>query len=85
MNPGQIQLQESVMKLRFRLLHEEDLPRFLDALGRHGVGFFTVEQCAMRRLRPGDVDRTLWRSPISPRNATCAGSRSNRRPVGEEG
>ena len=62
-NPGQLVLQESVMHLRFNLLHEEDLPRFFDALGRYGAGFFTVEQCQLRRLRPGDVDRSMQVKP----------------------
>jgi len=62
-NPGQLVLQESVMHLRFNLLHEEDLPRFFDALGRYGAGFFTVEQCQLRRVRPGDIDRSMQVQP----------------------
>src|SRR5687768_15782907 len=53
LNPGQIQLKESVMKLRFRLLHEEDLTRFLGILSRQGAGIYTVDQCSMRRLTAG--------------------------------
>jgi len=49
-NPGPIQLRESVMKLRFRLLHEEDLLRFLDLLSRQGAGIYTVDQCFLKRL-----------------------------------
>jgi hypothetical protein len=56
-NPGQLQLNESVMQIRFRLLHEEDLPRFFDALSRSSGGFFTIDRCVMRRLRPGEGDR----------------------------
>ncbi|MBI1966240.1 MAG: hypothetical protein HYV99_02485 [Betaproteobacteria bacterium] len=56
-NPGQIALNQSVMKLRFRLLHEEDLMRFLNALARQGAGVFTVDQCAMRRVDTGGVIR----------------------------
>jgi hypothetical protein len=62
-NPGQLVLQESVMHLKFSLLHEEDMPRFFDALGRRGAGFFTVEQCQMRRTRQGDVDRSMSVQP----------------------
>ena len=62
-NPGQLVLQESIMHLKFNLLHEEDLPRFFDALGRYGTGFFTVEQCQMRRLRPTDLDRSMQVQP----------------------
>jgi hypothetical protein len=54
-NPGQLLLQESVMRLRLRLLHEEDLARFVQALGQQGGGFFTMDQCIMKRLRPGDT------------------------------
>jgi hypothetical protein len=57
LNPGQIQLKESVMKLRFRLLHEEDLMRFLGILARQGAGMYTVDQCFMRRIDSGRVIR----------------------------
>ena len=50
-NPGQLALHESVMRLRLRLLHEEDLLRFFDALTRSGGGLFTVDQCNLQRLR----------------------------------
>jgi len=50
LNPGPIQLRESVMKLRFRLLHEEDLLRFFDLLSRQGAGIYTVDQCLLKRL-----------------------------------
>lgn len=49
---GELLLQESMMQLRFRLLHEGDLPRFFDALRRHGGAFFTVDQCVLRRIQP---------------------------------
>ena len=49
-NPGPIALNQSVMRLQFRLLHEADLMRFLGALSRQGGGFFTVDQCALRRI-----------------------------------
>ena len=49
---GDLLLQESLMQLRFRLLHEGDLPRFFDALRRHGGSFFTVDQCILRRVAP---------------------------------
>jgi hypothetical protein len=56
-NPGSIQLRESVMKLRFRLLHEEDLLRFLDVLARQGTGIYTVDQCSLKRLDARGVIR----------------------------
>ena len=57
LNPGQVQLRESVMKLRFRLLHEEDLLRFLDLLSRQGAGIYTVDQCTLKRLDTRGVVR----------------------------
>ena len=62
-NVGDMLLQESLMQLRFRLLHEEDLPRFFDSLARYGGGYFTVDQCTLRRTRPIDADRTLQVQP----------------------
>lgn len=49
-NPGQIVLNQSVMRLKFRLLHEEDLMRFIDALANQGAGLFTVDQCNLQRI-----------------------------------
>ena len=49
LNPGQLDLQQSVMKLRFQLLHEGDLAVFFDALQRQGGGLFTLDECTMRR------------------------------------
>lgn len=48
-NPGGLTLQQSVMKASFRLLHEGDLMRFLDALARQRAGLFTVNQCLLQR------------------------------------
>jgi hypothetical protein len=56
-NPGQLALNQSVMQLRFRLLHEEDLMRFMNALARQGGGIFTVDQCVLRRVDTGGVIR----------------------------
>ena len=49
-NPGQIVLNQSVMRLDFRLLHEADLMRFFAALSRQGGGIFAVDQCMLRRI-----------------------------------
>ena len=49
-NPGQLALNQSLMQLRFRLLHEGDLLRFFDALARQNAGVFTVDQCLLRRI-----------------------------------
>jgi len=56
-NPGQLALNQSVMRLRFRLLHEEDLLRFFNALARQGNGLFTIDQCNLRRINTGGVIR----------------------------
>jgi len=56
-DPGQLTLNQSVMRLRFRLLHEEDLMRFLSTLTRQGAGIFTVDQCILRRIDAGGVIR----------------------------
>ena len=56
-NPGQISMNQSVMRLQFRLLHEADLMRFLGALARQGGGIFTVDQCILRRLDTRGVIR----------------------------
>jgi hypothetical protein len=56
-NPGPIALNQSVMRVRFRLLHEGDLDRFFEALARQGTGIFTVDQCQLRRIDTGGVIR----------------------------
>jgi len=56
-NPGQLALSQSLMQLRFRLLHEGDLLRFFDALARQGGGIFTVDQCLLRRIDTRGVIR----------------------------
>jgi hypothetical protein len=56
-NPGQITLNQSIMRLQFRLLHEADLMRFLTALSREGGGIFVVDQCNIRRLDTRGVIR----------------------------
>ncbi|HSQ04176.1 MAG TPA: hypothetical protein VLN59_09080, partial [Burkholderiales bacterium] len=48
-------LQESVMNLKLRLLHEEDLLRFFSALARQHAGLFLLDQCAIQRLDGGST------------------------------
>jgi hypothetical protein len=57
LNPGQVVLNQSVMRLQFRLLHEMDLMRFLTALANRGGGIFSVDQCSMRRIDTRGVIR----------------------------
>jgi hypothetical protein len=56
-NPGPLALNQSVMRVRFRLLHEGDLDRFFDSLARQGGGIFTVDQCMLRRIDTRGVIR----------------------------
>lgn len=49
LNPGQLVLHQSLMKISFSLLHEGDLMRFLATLGKQGAGFFSVNQCQIDR------------------------------------
>ena len=56
-DPGQMALRQSVMKLRFRLLHEEDLMRFFNALAQGGAGVFSVDQCTLKRLEASGAIR----------------------------
>jgi len=53
LNPGQLALYQSMMKISFRLLHEEDLLRFLGTLAKQGAGVFSVNQCVMERVETG--------------------------------
>jgi hypothetical protein len=50
LNAGQIALSQSIMKLRMRLLHEGDLPRFFSALEEARAGIFLTEACTIRRI-----------------------------------
>lgn len=60
LNPGPFALRQSTMKLEFKLLHELDLLRFIDALRSQNSGLFHVEQCALRRA---DTSATLRYQP----------------------
>ena len=53
LNPGQLTLHQSLMKVNFKLLHEGDLMRFLGTLGQQQVGVFSVNQCMLERVEPG--------------------------------
>ncbi len=47
---GSLKVDQSVMRLRFGLLHEEDLLRFFKALGAEQAGAFSLSECALQRL-----------------------------------
>lgn len=53
LDPGQLVLHQSVMKISFQLLHEGDLMNLLTALGQQGAGFFAVNQCRVDRVSAG--------------------------------
>ncbi len=47
--PGQLNVMQSMMKLRFQMLHEEDLARFFELLSNQKAGLFMVDQCTVKR------------------------------------
>ena len=53
LDPGQLALYESLMKVNLGLLHEGDLMRFLGTLAKMGVGVFSVNECKIQRLDTG--------------------------------
>lgn len=57
LNPGSLQLRESIMRLRFRLLHEADLMRFFAAFAQTGGGMFAINECGLQRIDTGGVIR----------------------------
>jgi len=56
-SPGTLALNQTVMRVRFRLLHEGDLDRFLVSLARQGAGIFAIDQCLLRRIDTRGVIR----------------------------
>lgn len=65
-DPGSISLQESLMELDLRLMHEGDLLRFFDELRSQKVGLFDVRECKLIRT---DRAETLRNTPYL--NAKC--------------
>ena len=57
LDPGQLTLHQSVMKVTVRLLHEGDLIRFLGTLAQQRAGVFSVDQCTMERVDVGGSAR----------------------------
>ena len=50
---GGLRVYGSTMRVSLGLLHEDDLFRFLDALGSQSLGSFSVEHCDLRRSAGG--------------------------------
>lgn len=57
LDPGTLAVRHSVMTLRFRLLHEEDLMRFFNVLAQTQAGIFSLNQCTLQRIDTGGVIR----------------------------
>ncbi|HEU5284081.1 MAG TPA: hypothetical protein VFU53_09715 [Burkholderiales bacterium] len=49
---GALPIQQSIMKLKFGMLYEDDLLSFFRALAAQDVGAFTINQCVLQRLVP---------------------------------
>ena len=56
-DPGSIALQESIMELDMRLMHEADLLRFFDELRAQKAGLFHVKECTLIRTDRSDTMR----------------------------
>jgi hypothetical protein len=65
-DPGSIALQESIMELDMRLMHEGDLLRFFDELRAQKAGLFHVKECTLIR---SDRSETMRNQPYL--NAQC--------------
>jgi hypothetical protein len=55
---GTLPVQQSIMKLKFGMLYEEDLLSFFRALAAQEVGTFAVNHCVLQRLVPDVVRPT---------------------------
>ncbi len=66
--PSQITAMQSLMRLRFPLLHEADLPTFLETLAAQNAGVFIVNQCTVRRTSSGAIQTTHFQPQL---NAEC--------------
>ena len=53
LDPGNLALHSSVMKIRLGLLHEGDLMHFLTTLAQQHAGVFSVRQCVITRADTG--------------------------------
>jgi hypothetical protein len=57
LNPGQLTLSQSLMKVNVKLLHENDLLNFLHILAAQNVGVFAVNQCLLSRMEAANNTR----------------------------
>lgn len=63
-DPGHLQLRQSVMKLDMRLLHEGDISLFFRTLRALRVGIFTIDNCTLSRLGNNESPGTGTRAPL---------------------
>lgn len=57
LDPGGVTIYESIMELDMNLLHEGDLPRFLDGLRAQRVGLFQIRDCSLTRTERSETLR----------------------------
>jgi hypothetical protein len=63
---GDLSLRQSTLRLDLSLMHEEELLRFLQALGEKAHGGYFLDHCRLTRLETGAAGQGL------PRNITAA-------------
>ncbi|MBM3342259.1 MAG: hypothetical protein FJY56_09125 [Betaproteobacteria bacterium] len=49
LNPGGVNVSQSLMKIKFQLLHEADLIKFFAHLAEQNAGVFLLNSCSLRR------------------------------------
>jgi hypothetical protein len=57
-NSSQLPMQHSVMRINFKLLHEEDLMRFFSELKEQKIGLFALNECSLARSGSGLTPRS---------------------------
>jgi hypothetical protein len=54
---SQLPIQHSVMRIIFKILHEEDLMRFFEELRKQKVGLFALNNCMLERVGAGSASQ----------------------------
>lgn len=63
---GSLQLRQTTMKLRLKLLHEGDLMRFFDHLAAQNVGIFSIDECSLQRLGEITPNSAMLTARVQP-------------------
>lgn len=63
---GSLQLRQTNMKLRLKLLHEGDLMRFFDHLAAQNVGIFSIDECSLQRLGEITPNSAMLTARVQP-------------------